>query len=260
LLKNDRDKYEKFYNAFGLQLKFGIYNSYGANKDQLKDLIMFHSSKENKLVTLSEYVSRMPESQKYIYYAAGESITRIEHLPQTELVKDKGYEILYFTDSVDEFAIKMLMSYDDKQFKSVSAGDLDLETPEEKEEIKNKNEENKDLFSFMKDSLDGKVKEVRLSQRLKSHPVCLTSEGELSVEMEKVLNAMPNDQKVKADKVLEINPEHPVFEKLKTLFTDDKDKLEVYSELLYNQALMIEGLSVEDPVDFSNKICKLMCD
>lgn len=258
LLKNDREKYEEFYKAFGLQLKFGVYNNYGMNKDSVKDLIMFHSSKENKLVTLEEYVDRMPEDQKYIYYACGESIARIDSLPQTELVKDKGYEILYFTDNVDEFAIKMLMNYKEKEFKSVSAGDLDLDTPEEKEEIKAKEEDAKDLFKFMEEKLEGKVKTVRLSKRLKSHPVCLTSDGEVSVEMEKVLNAMPNDQKVQADKVLEINPEHPVFETLKSIYGKDDEKLEKYSKLLYNQALMIEGLPVENPVEFSNLVCELM--
>lgn len=258
LINNEREKYEKFYKSFGLQLKFGVYNEFGANKDNLKDLLMFHSSKENKLVTLEEYVSRMTEEQKYIYYATGESITRIDHLPQTEMVKDRGYEILYLTENVDEFALKMLMNYNEKQFKSVSAGDLDIDTPEEKEEIKAKSEENKEMFEFMQDKLAGKIKTVRLSQRLKSHPVCITSEGELSVEMEKVLNAMPNDQKVKADKILEINPEHPIFEKLRSLYQADKDKLAVYSDVLYNQALLIEGMSIEDPVDFSNKISELM--
>jgi molecular chaperone HtpG len=258
LLKNNREKYEQFYKAFGLQLKFGVYNEFGINKDTLKDLLMFHSSKENKLVTLEEYVSRMPEAQKYIYYATGESITRIDNLPQTETVKEKGYEILYLTENVDEFAIKMLMNYNEKQFKSVSAGDLDIDTPEEKEEIKAKNEANKDLFNFIKDKLGNKIKEVRLSQRLKSHPVCITSDGELSVEMEKILNAMPTDQKVKADKILEINPDHPILEKLKSLYESDKDKLAMYSDVLYNQALLIEGMSIEDPVDFSNKICELM--
>ena len=258
LLKNDREKYEEFFKAFGLQLKYGVYSNYGMNKDSVKDLIMFYSSKEQKLVTLEEYVSRMSENQKYIYYACGDSIARIDHLPQTELVKDKGYEILYFTDGIDEFAIKMLGAYNEKEFKSVSAGDLDIDTPEEKEEIKHKEEEAKDLFKFMEEKLSGKVKSVRLSKRLKSHPVCLTSDGELSVEMEKVLNAMPNDQKVEANKVLEINPEHPVFETLKKLYESDKDKVEKYSKLLYNQALMIEGMPVEDPVEFSNLVCELM--
>ena len=258
LLKNDREKYEEFYKAFGLQLKFGVYNNYGMDKDSVKDLIMFYTSGEKKLVTLDEYVDRMKEDQKYIYYACGESVARIDSLPQTELVKDKGFEILYFTDNVDEFAIKMLMNFKEKEFKSVSAGDLDIDTPEEKEEIKAKEEDAKELFKFMEEKLVGKVKTVRLSKRLKTHPVCLTSDGELSVEMEKVLNAMPNDQKVKADKVLEINPEHQVFETLKNIYGKDNDRLEKYCRLLYNQALMIEGLPVEDPVEFSNLVCELM--
>lgn len=258
LQKSDKEKYLEFYKSFGLQLKFGVYENYGANKDELKDLIMFHSSFANDFVTLADYVSRMKEDQKYIYYASGESVARIDALPQTELVKDKGYEILYFTDDVDEFAIQMLMEYDSKQFKSVSAGDLDLETEEEKKEAEKQAEENKDLFAFMKESLGDKVKEVRLSQRLKSHPVCLTSDGHLSLEMEKVLNAMPNDQKVKADRVLEINAGHPIFAALQNLYANDKDKLKAYCDLLYTQACLIEGMAIEDPVAFSNSICDLM--
>lgn len=258
LQKSDKEKYLEFYKSFGLQLKFGVYENYGANKDELKDLIMFHSSFANDFVTLADYVSRMKEDQKYIYYASGESVARIDALPQTELVKDKGYEILYFTDDVDEFAIQMLMEYDGKQFKSVSAGDLDLETEEEKKEAEKQAEENKDLFAFMKESLGDKVKEVRLSQRLKSHPVCLTSDGQLSLEMEKVLNAMPNDQKVKADRVLEINAGHPIFAALQNLYANDKDKLKAYCDLLYTQACLIEGMAIEDPVAFSNSICDLM--
>ncbi len=260
ILKNEREKYEEFYKAFGLQLKFGIQSSYGMNKDTLKDLVMFYSSNEEKLVTLEEYVSRMREDQKYIYYASGESILRIKSLPQTEMVLDKGYEILYLTESVDEFAVKTLMDYNEKQFKSISAGDLDIDTPEEKEEIKAKSEENKEMFAFMKEALSDKVKEVRLSQRLKSHPFCLTSAGELSLEMEKVLNSMPTDNKVKAEKVLEINPEHSIFTKLQDLYKNDKDKLKKYTQLLYTQSLLIEGISIENPVEFSNMICQLMTD
>ena len=258
LLKNDRAAYEKFFEAFGLQLKFGVYNGYGMNKDALKDLLLFYSSSEKKPVTLAEYVSRMKEDQTCIYYATGENIARIDHLPQTELVKDKGFEILYLTENVDEFAIKMLMNYEGKEFKSVSAGDLDLETEEEKKEIKEKSKEHADLFTDMQKALEGKVKSVRLSQRLKSHPVCLTSEGALSLEMEKVLNAMPTDQKVQADRVLEINPEHPIFAKLVQLQKENPDKLKAYAKLLYDQALLIEGMSIEDPVAFSNQICELM--
>ena len=260
MLKNEREKYEEFYKAFGLQLKAGVYSSYGMNKDTLVDLLMFNSSNEDKLTTLDEYVSRMREDQKYIYYASGESIQRIKNLPQTEMVLDKGYEILYLTENVDEFAIKMLMNYKEKQFMSVSSGDLDIETPEEKEEIKAKAEENKEMFAFMKETLADKVKEVRLSQRLKTHPVCLTSDGDLSVEMEKVLNSMPTDNKVKAEKVLEINPDHGIFAKLQELYANDKDKLKKYTQLLYTQALLIEGISIENPVEFSNMICDLMTE
>ena len=203
MLKNDREKYEEFFKNFGLQLKYGVYNGFGANKELLQDLLLFYSSSEQKLVTLEEYVSRMKEDQKYIYYAGGESREQIERLPQTELVKDKGYEILYLTDDVDEFALQMMHDYSEKEFKSVSASDLDLDTEEEKKEFEKQTEENKDLLTFMKDALDGKVKAVVLSKRLKSHPVCLSNEGMLSIEMEKVLNAMPNDQKVKAERVLE---------------------------------------------------------
>ncbi len=258
MLKNDRENYEKFFKEFGIQLKFGVYDNFGLHKDTLKDLIMFVSSAENKLTTLEEYVSRMREDQKYIYYATGESIARIEQLPQTELVKDKGYEILYFTDNVDEFAIRVLNEYGDKQFKSVSADDLDLDTDEKKEEIKAKEEESADLFKTLADHLKGKVARVKLSSRLKSHPVCITSEGEISLEMEKVLNSMPSDQKVKAQRVLEINPDHPIFAKLNDLYANDKDKLGKYAELLYNQALLIEGLPIENPAEFANLICELM--
>lgn len=260
MLKTDREKYEEFYKNFGLQLKFGIYNDYGMHKDTLQNLIMFYSSLEDKLVTLSEYVSRMKEDQKYIYYASGDSVERVAHLPQTELVKEKGYEILYLTDYVDEFAIQMLGSFEDKQFKSVSAGDLDLETEEEKKKLEEETQENKPLFDFMKESLGDKVKAVRISQRLKSHPVCLTSEGNLSLEMEKVLNSMPNDQKVKADRVLEINPAHPIFDKLKALYEQDQDKLKSYCDLLYTQAMLIEGMQIDDPVSFTNAVCDLMAE
>ncbi len=259
MLKNKREDYEKFYKEFGLQLKFGIYQSYGAAKDTLEDLLMFTSSFENKPVTLSEYVSRMAEDQKYIYYACGESAARIDMLPQAEAVKDSGYELLYFTDDVDEFAIKMLGNYKEKEFKSISASDLDLSTESEKEEVKKEEESSKDMFEYMKNSLGDKVSSVRLSNKLKSHPVCLTADGEVSLEMEKVLNSMPNNnESIKSQKALEINPNHPIFAKLKSLYESDKEKLDVYTELLYNQALLIEGISIENPLDFSNKICDLM--
>ncbi len=259
MLKNKREDYEKFYKEFGLQLKFGIYQSYGAAKDTLEDLLMFTSSFENKPVTLSEYVSRMAEDQKYIYYACGESAARIDMLPQAEAVKDSGYELLYFTDDVDEFAIKMLGNYKEKEFKSISASDLDLSTESEKEEVKKEEESSKDMFEYMKNSLGDKVSSVRLSNKLKSHPVCLTADGEVSLEMEKVLNSMPNNnESIKSQKALEINPNHPIFAKLKSLYESDKEKLDIYTELLYNQALLIEGISIENPLDFSNKICDLM--
>ncbi|PLR79061.1 molecular chaperone HtpG [Bacillus sp. V3-13] len=258
LLKNDRDKYEEFYKSFGRQLKYGVYSDFGANKEDLQDLLMFYSSKEKKLVTLDEYVSRMPEDQKYIYYASGESYERIEKLPQTELVSEKGYEILYFTEDIDEFAIKMLMNYKDKEFKSVSSGDLGIETEENQDNASSEDNENKDLFDCMKNILSGKVKDVRVSKRLRSHPVCLSTDGEVTIEMEKILNAMPDNQNIKAEKVLEINPNHEVFNSLKDAFENDKEKLNLYTNLLYNQALLIEGLPINDPVEFTNDICKIM--
>ena len=220
LLKNDREKYEKFYSVFGLQFKFGIYQSYGAANETLKDLLMFPSSFDGKNVTLKEYVSRMKEDQKEIYYACGETKERIEMLPQLEKIKDKGYEVLYFTQDVDEFAIKVMINYDGKPFKSISDADLDLDTEEEKEEAKKLDEENKDMFTFMQEAIADKVKTVRLSKKLKTHPVCLSSDGSITIEMEKVLNAMPQNDgnKVKAEKALEINPNHPIFEKLKDLY------------------------------------------
>lgn len=258
LLKDDREKYEVFYKAFGRQLKYGIYSDFGSNKEILQDLLMFYSSKEKKMVTLNEYVSRMPAEQKYIYYAAGDSIERVEKLPQTELLLDKGYEILYFTDDIDEFAIKMIMSYKDKEFKSVSSGDLGIEKDEDKKTDASEEKDNKELFESMKNILSGKVKDVRASKRLKNHAVCLSNEGELSIEMEKVLSSMPNSPGIKADKVLEININHDVFKSLKDAYEKDKDKFNLYTELLYNQALLIEGLPVSDPVEFTNNICKIM--
>lgn len=258
LLKNEREKYEKFFEGFGKQLKFGIYSDFGMHKEVLQDLLIFYSSKEKKMVTLEEYVSRMPEEQKYIYYAAGESIDRVDKLPQTELVKDKGYEILYLTEDIDEFAIKMLMQYKEKEFKSVSSGDLGIEADEKEKDNEKEIEENKELFSFMKETLSDKVKEIKPSKRLKNHPVCLSSEGELSIEMEKILSQMPDNHGIKADKILEININHHVFDTLKSAFESDKEKLKLYTNLLYNQALLIEGLPIEDPVEFTNNICKLM--
>jgi molecular chaperone HtpG len=258
LLNNEREKYEEFYKSFGRQLKYGVYSEFGANKEVLQDLIMFYSSKEKKLVTLDEYVSRMPEEQKYIYYASGESIDRIDKLPQAEFVSEKGYEILYFTEDIDEFAIKMVMTYKEKEFKSISSGDLGIEGEENKSDSESEENESKEIFDYMKNILADKVKDVRISKRLKSHPVCLATEGDISIEMEKILAAMPDNQNIKADKVLEINKNHEVFESLKEAFENDKEKLELYTKLLYNQALLIEGLPIQDPVEFTNDICKIM--
>ncbi|WP_324824253.1 molecular chaperone HtpG [Sinanaerobacter sp. ZZT-01] len=259
MLNTDREKYDAFFESFGLQLKYGLYDGFGANKDTLKDLVLFYSSSEKKMVTLSEYVSRCKADQKYIYYASGENVDRIDKLPQIELLKDKGYEILYLTADIDEFALQMLHDFDGKDFKSASSGDLELEeSEEEKEAAQKQTEENKELLEFMKETLGDKVSEVRLSQRLKTHPVCLSSAGELSLEMEKVINALPNEQKIKADRVLEINAKHSVLEALKQSYMDDKEKAKIYTELLYNQALLIEGFTLDDPVAFSNSICSLI--
>ncbi|MDD4776173.1 MAG: molecular chaperone HtpG, partial [Syntrophomonas sp.] len=259
LLQNERDKYETFYQSFGRQLKFGVYDGFGADKELLQDLLLFYSSREKKMVTLEEYVARMPEEQKFIYYAAGDSIEKLDKLPQSEAVAEKGYEILYFTDDVDEFAIGIMLNYQEKEFKSVSSGDLGLEddTADEEQDAAG---EHKELFSAMKDLLAGKVDDVRASKRLKHHPVCLTNEGAISIEMEKILNAMPNSpaQPVKASKVLEINVHHPVFTALQETATGDREKFELFTSLLYNQALLIEGLPLEDPVEFTNNICKIM--
>ncbi len=261
MLNTDREKYLEFFKNFGLQLKYGMYEQFGMHKDVLKDLVMFYSSSEQALVTLSEYVSRMKPEQKHIYFASGESTEKIDKLPQTELLKDKGYEILYLTDDVDEFALQMLREFDEKEFKSVSAEDLEIEeTSEEKEAAEKQAEESKDLMECMKEALEGKVTEVRLSQRLKSHPVCLTAKGGLSIEMEKVLNAMPVDEKVKAERILEINAKHPVLEALNKVYKEDKEAVKEYAGLLYDQALLIEGLPVEDPVAFSNAVCKLIVE
>lgn len=257
LRNNDREKYEKFFETFGTQIKYGIYESFGQAKENLQDLLLFKTS-NGGMTTLEEYVSRMKEDQKFIYFASGSSVARIESLPQTEMVKDKGYEILYFTDHVDEFCVQMMHDFDGKEFKSVSSDDLGLENEEEKEEIKKTQEDNKELFDFMTEKLSGKVKAVKLSQRLKTHPVCITSEGMLSVEMEKVLSAMPDNQGAKAEKILEINASHPIFEKLRSLFATDKDKVAEYADILYTQALLIEGMPIENPVEFTNKLCEIM--
>ena len=255
MLKDEREGYEKFFQSFGRTLKYGLYSEWGANKEELQDLIMFYSSHDKKLVTLDEYVLRMKEDQKHIYYAAGESVDKLSKLPQAELISDKGYEILYFTDEIDEFAIKVLLNYKDKEFKNISSSDLDIKTEEDDTD----KEENKDLFAFMKESLDGKIKEVRASKRLKTHPVCLATDGEVSIEMEKVLNAMPdNPTDIHAEKILEINTKHPMFDKLTNAYDNDREKLKKLARVLYNQALLIEGLTIEDPVQYANDIYELI--
>lgn len=260
MMKNDREKYEEFYKAFGLQLKYGVYSDYGMHKDVLQDLLLFISSNDgNPYTSLAEYVDRMPEGQEYIYYAAGDSLARAESLPQTEAVKAKGYEVLYFTDNVDEFAVRMLMQYKDKKFKSVADSDVSLESEEEKKALEEKSEAGRDMLQTMTKALEGKVTAVKLSGRLGSHPVCLSSEGEITMEMAKTLNAMPGaDQKVKAQLVLEVNPEHEVYSKLTALSGKDDEKLGKYAQLLCYQAMLIEGMPIEDPSEFAGLICEIM--
>ncbi|MDD4583584.1 MAG: molecular chaperone HtpG, partial [Eubacteriales bacterium] len=258
MLNKDRETYEVFYKSFGRQLKYGIYSEYGMNRDDLQDLLLFYSSTEKKMVTLDEYISGMKEEQKYIYFVSGESIDKIEKLPQIELVSDKGYEILYLTEDIDEFAIRMLMSYKEKEFKSVSDGDLGFENEDGKKDEEPEDQTTKDLLGLMKEVLGEKVMDVRLSRRLKSHPVCLSTEGGVSIEMEKVLSSMPVDSGIAAQKILEINRNHDIYTTLNEAYEKDRDKLSSYTKLLYNQALLIEGLSIEDPLEFSNEICKLM--
>ena len=258
MLHKNREDYEKFFTTFGTTLKFGVYNDFGLNKDNLKDLLMFHSSTENKLVTLDEYVDGMKEGQDKIYFACGETVDKIELLPQVEAVKEKGYEILYLTENIDEFVVQVLMEHKEKKFINVCANDVDLDTDEEKEALKKENEENKDMFTLMKETIGEGVQEVRFTHRLKNHPVCLTSEGALSVEMEKVINSMPNDQKVKAQTALEINDSHPIAQKIKDLYANDKEELKKYTQVLYAQARLIEGLPVENPTQISNLICEII--
>ena len=255
LLKEDRENYEKFFTAFGRQLKYGTYSDFGMNKENLQDLLLFYSSLTKKQSTLDEYVQRMKEEQKAIYYACGETVEKIDMLPQVEKVKEKGYEIFYATDSIDEFVFKTMIEYNGKSFKNVSSDDLDLDTAEEKEAIQKENEENKDLLNIMKETLKDEVQEVKFTNRLKNHPVCLTTEGGISIEMEKVINSMPADQKVKAKIVLEINDSHPISNKLKELYNTDKEELKNYTKILFATSKLIEGLSVENPTEISNLIC-----
>ena len=261
-MQSNRDGYDEFFKQFGLTVKFGVYNSFGVNKEKLKDLIEFYSSSEKKLVTLSEYVSRMQADQKFIFYACGDGIERIDRLPQTELIKDKGYEILYMPDSVDEFVVKTLATFEEKEFKSVGAKDLGLESEQEKEQIKTQSDENKDLFEFMKDALDGEVKEVRLSNRMKTNAVCLTADGEVSLEMEKVFKALKTNSSIPvvAEKVLEINANHKILEKLKSLYATNREEVKKYAKLLYATALITEGMEIEDPAEFVTALGEVLAE
>lgn len=260
MLNNDREEYEKFWNNFGLQIKFGVYNNYGMDKEKLQDLLLFYSSKEQKLVTLDEYVNRMEEGQESIYFMSGDSVEKIDKLPQCALVKEKGYEILYLTDNVDEFVMQTLSTYKEKKFKNISQGDLDLASEDEKKELEAKAEENKDLLTHIKEALKDQVKEVKISARLIDDPVCLSTEEGLSFEMEKVLSAMPegNPYGMKAPRILEINPNHDIFKALQSVYQKDPDAVNDYADLLYQQALLIEGFPIDDPMEFSRKICAFM--
>ena len=261
-LKEDREGYEKFYSAFGRQLKYGVYDDFGAHKDVLKDLLLFYSNTEKKDVTLAEYVSRMKDDQKFIYYAAGESNEKIDILPQTEFIKAKGYEILYLTDEIDEFALQMMQDYNDKLFKSVASEDMTAEeTDAEKEAMKKAEEENKELLEYIKEVLGERVTEVKLSSRLKSSAACLTTKGGLSLEMEKVLNSMPIDQQIKAERVFELNPDHDVIKVMRDAMAEGdsgKDRVKLYTQLLYDMALLLNGMTVDDPAQFSENINRII--
>ncbi len=260
MLKDEREAYEEFYKSFGIQLKFGIYNDYGMHKDTLKELLLFRSSKDKKYVTLREYLDTKAEGQDTIYYACGETDEKIDMLPQTDAVKDKGYQILYLTENVDEFCIKMLGEYDGHKFVNICDDNLNLDTEDEKKALEKENEESKDMLNAMKESIGEKINAVRFTNKLKNHPVCLTSEGGISLEMEKVLNSMPNAEqnKISAQLVLEINSTHPIAEKLKALYNDDKETLNKYAKLLYGEACLIGGKSVDDPAEHSRLVCELM--
>lgn len=259
MLSDERDKYEEFYKAFGMGLKFGIYNDYGINKDKLSDLVMFYSSKDKKLTTLKEYTERTKDGQESIYYACGESVDKIDMMPQVESVKDK-YEVLYLTEYVDEFTIITLAEYNSKKFVNVSSENTDISTEEEKKHINEINDNNKDMLSSMKDLLGDSVKEVKFTSKLKNHPVCLTTEGEVSTSMEKVINSMPTGEKIKASEVLEINSNHKIANKLKELYKDNKEEFEKYTKVIYFEARLIEGLPIDNPTEMSNLMCDIMAD
>ena len=257
MLKNDRENYISFFKTFGVQLKYGVYNNFGADKDKLKDLVMFYSAKEEKLVTLKEYVDNMKDGQEKIYYAAGSSIKKIDAMPNVEQVKDHDFDILYLTDYVDEFAITAIQEYEGKKFANVENEDLGLESDEEKEELKKVNEDNVDLLKHMKE-LIGDVSEVKFSNKLKKHPVCLTTKGDVSIEMQKVFDAMPNDMGIKAQQVLEVNEKHPIADKLKDLYSSNKEEFDKYTKILYAEAKMIAGLPIDNPTEISSLICEVI--
>ncbi len=258
MLENERDKYEKFFKTFGVNIKYGVYDNYGSKKDDLKDLIIFYSSKEKKMATLKEYVSRMKKDDDTIYYACGETTDKIDMMPQVESLKERKKEVLYLTDYVDEFVLKMLDKYDDKKFVNVSSNDFDLSSEEEKEELKKKNEDSKEMFDLMKKELGEEVSSIRFTNKLKNHPLCLTSEGNITVEMQKVINAMPTDEHVDAKLVLEINENHPIAQKIKDLYQNDKDTLKKYTKILYDEARLIEGLPVNNPTELSSLVCEIL--
>ena len=258
LLEKDKDKYEEFFKTFGMQLKYGIYDNNGLKKDEIKDLVLFYSSKEKKNITIKEYVNKLKDTDKEIYYACGETIDKIDLMPQVEMLKEKDKEILYLTDYVDEFVLKTLENYDGKRFINISSDSFDISTNEEKEELKKKNEIDKDMFEFMLEEIKEDVTSIRYTNKLKKHPVCLTSEGEITVEMQKVINAMPTDENIKAKLVLELNESHPIIEKLRYLYDQDKDTLKKYIKILYNEARLIEGLPVENPTELTNLICEFL--
>lgn len=257
LLENEREKYEKFYKSFGMQLKYGIYNSYGSKKDELEDLLLFYSSEKQKLITLKEYTEKLSDKDK-IYYASGESVSKIDMLPQVEKVKEKGYEILYFTDYIDEFTIQMMREYKGIKFINIQTENLDLDSEDEKKTLEEENKKCKDMLTLMKEDLNNEVNEVRFTHGLKNHPVCLSTKGNVTLEMEKVINAMPTEEKVKAEIIMEVNSNHEISKKLKDLYEHDKEKLKEYTKVLYAQARLIEGLTIENPTEISNLICEIM--
>ena len=260
MMETDFEKYKELFKNFGPSLKFGTYNNYGIDKDKLKDLLIFYSKQDEDFVTLKKYVENLKDDQKSIYYVCGESVEKINHLPLVEKVQEKGYNLLYLTDAIDEFVFQILNKYDDHEFINIASEKFDLNTEEEKEEINKINKDNKKLLDIMKDCLKDKVSNVKFTNSLKTHPVCLTTEGQVSLEMEKVLNAMPTDDKVKANVVLEINENHKIADKIKKLYDTDKEELEKYTKILYSQARLIEGLELDNPTEITNLICEIISE